>query len=291
MTSVPRRGGRVTAGASRRRLAPACVRGRRRVAGLLLAVCALPPAGAGCPPDRIDERVRVGTVIDGDTLALDDRRRIRLIGIDTPELGTDGAAHQPGAIEARNRLRQMIFTHQRQISLRFDRERTDRYGRLLAHAFFADGRNLTEQLLDSGSGSHLVIPPNTWRADCYAAASARARAARRGIWALPEYASVSTQDLGLHDQGFRVVRGRVTHVSSSASALWLNLAGNFAARVEHQDIRDFTGIDLKGLAGTDVELQGWVYVRKGQPRMRLRHPTALTILVRPPPSRGKQPLD
>ncbi len=275
-------GGSATAGAGRKRPAPARVRASRWLA-CLACILGIQVARADCPPDRIDERVRVSAVIDGDTLVLGDHRRVRLIGIDTPELGTDGGAHEAGALEARNRLRQLMFTHQWQISLRFDRERKDRYGRLLAHAFLADGRNLTEQLLETGSGSHLVVPPNTWQADCYASASARARTARNGIWALPEYAPVLVQDLGLREQGFRLVRGRVSHVSSSASAVWINLAGNFAARIEHQDIRDFAGVDLDGLAGADVELQGWVYVRKGQPRMRLRHPTALTILSRPLP--------
>lgn len=281
-------GGGTTAGASRRRPAPARV---WTCCGLACLTCILgiQAAWAGCPPDRIEERVRVSTVIDGDTLILDDRRRIRLIGIDTPELGTDGGAHEPGALEARNRLRQLMFTNHWQIGLRFDREREDRYGRLLAHAFLADGRNLTERLLETGSGSHLVVPPNTWQADCYAAASAHARIARNGIWALPEYAPVLVQDLGLREQGFRLVRGRVSHISRSASAVWINLAGNFAARIEHQDVRDFAGVDLAGLAGADVELQGWVYVRKGQPRMRLRHPTALTILSRPlPPEKSNR---
>jgi len=277
-------GGSATAGADRTRSAPARVWGCRWLA-CLACILGIQAACADCPPDRIDERVRVSAVIDGDTLALGDRR-LRLIGINTPELGTDGDAHEPGAIEARNRLRQVLFTNRWQIGLRFGRERKDRYGRLLAHAFLADGRNLTEQLLATGSGSHLVVPPNTWQADCYAAASARARVARNGIWALPAYAPVLAQNLGLHEQGFRLVHGRVSHVSRSASATWINLVGNFAARIEHQDAPDFAGVDLDSLAGADVELQGWVYVRKGQPRMRLRHPTALTILSGPLPSKG-----
>ena len=277
----------MTAGVGRRRPAPVCVWGCRWLTGIVLAL-GLQAARADCPPDRIDERVQVGAVIDGDTLVLGDRRHVRIIGVDTPELGTAGGAHEPGALEARNRLRQLIFTHQRQVSLRFDREREDRYGRLLAHIFFTDGRNLTEQLLETGSGTHLVVPPNTWQTDCYAAAAARARAARRGIWALPDYAPVPAQDLTLRDQGFRLVRGRVSRVNRSVSALWINLVGNFAARIEQQDIPEFTGVDLDGLVGAEVELQGWVYARKGQSRMRLRHPAALTILPRPLPPEGSR---
>ena len=156
---------------------------------------------------------------------------------------------EPGALIARDRLRQLLFSNQQQVQLRFDRERHDRYGRLLAHAFIADGRNLTELLLAEGAGAQLVVPPNTWQADCYRAAADTARGSRRGVWALPSHQTRPVETLDLHSEGFHVVSGRVTHVSESASAIWVNLAGNFALRIEREDLPQFQGFDLDALPG------------------------------------------
>lgn len=269
------------AGAGRQRLAPACVAALILLAGFVWSDGA--HAAPACVADRIDDRVRVSVVQDGDTLLLTDGRRLRLIGVNTPELGRDGRAAEAGAVAARDRLRQLLFMNEQQIQLRFDRERQDRYGRLLAHAFLHDGRNLTELLLAAGAGAQLVVPPNTWQADCYRAASDAARDQRRGVWASPSHQARSVNELTLRSEGFHVIRGRVTHVSHSASAVWINLAGNFALRVERGDLPHFQRVDLERLAGSHVEVHGGLYARNGQLRMPLRHPTALRILHAPSP--------
>lgn len=246
----------------------------------------LTPAGAQpCAADRIDERVRVSFVQDGDTLMLQDGRRLRLIGINTPELGKRDSGPQAGAIAARDRLRQLVFVNRQQLQLRFDQERQDRYGRLLAHAFFADGGNVVEQLLHEGAGTQLVVPPNIWQAGCYQQAARAARSQGRGIWALPEYRPTPAEHLTLRSEGFHILRGRVSHVSDSVTATWINLTGNVALRIERADLAQFRGVDFATLPGRDIEAQGWVQVRNGQPRMTLRHPAALDIAApRPAPA-------
>lgn len=276
------------AGAGRQRPAPAYV-----FLLLLLPVLGLTqPATAApaCAADHIDDQARVSLVQDGDTVLLADGRRVRLIGINTPELGRNGRGAEPGALAARDRLRQILFANQQALGLRFDQERHDRYGRLLAHAFLADGRNLTELLLAEGAGAQLVVPPNTWQADCYRAATDTARNARRGVWALPSHQPRPADSLDLRSEGFHVINGRVTHVSQSASAVWINLAGKFALRIEREDLPQFQGFDLDGLAGSDIEAQGWVYARNGELRMPLRHPAALRILRTASPSDARGPL-
>ena len=272
---------RFAAGAGRQRPAPACVAVLSLIAAFVWADSAA--AAPACAADRIDDRVRVSVVQDGDTLLLADGRRLRLIGVNTPELGRDGRAAEAGAVAARDRLRHLLFMNGQQIQLRFDRERQDRYGRLLAHAFLNDGRSLTELLLAEGTGAQLVVPPNTWQADCYRAASDAARTERRGVWALASHQARSVNELTLRSEGFHVIRGRVTHVSHSATAVWINLADNFALRIERADLPYFQAVDLERLAGRDVETHGWVYARNGQVRMPLRHPTALRILHAPSP--------
>ncbi len=276
---MPLAGDRTHTGAGRQRPAPV------RIWALLLTVATafvLPQAViAACSTDRIDERSRVTTVIDGDTLVLGDGRHLRLIGLNTPELGRNGKPSEPGAIAARDQLRALIFTNRQQVELRFDQERQDHYGRLLAHAFVADGRNITEQLLLAGAGSQLVVPPNTWQVSCYQAAVDDARRQRKGIWALDEYRPIAADQLDLRSEGFHLVRGRISHVSSDAKAVWLNFVGIFAARIDRRDLANFPGVDPEKLVGAEVEVQGWIQARKGRLSLRLRHPTALKIIARP----------
>jgi len=233
-----------------------------------------PPA---CPPDRIDTRVRVVRTLDGDTVVLADGRHLRLIGMDTPEMGHDGDPNQPYAVAARDRLRRLLFTHGRHLGLRFDQERHDHYGRLLAHAFLPDGTSVSASLLRAGLATQLVVPPNIWHARCNGAAEAAARKARRGLWSLARYQAQPSTRLPATTRGYRVVRGQVIHVGHSSHALWLDLNGNFGVRIEQTDLRYFRQ-PLEALLGKRVEVRGYVYARRGQLRMRVRYPSALERL-------------
>lgn len=246
---------------------------------------------AQCSADRIDEQVRSSLAYDGDTITLSDGRRLRLIGINTPELGRHGQPHQAGALAARDRLRQLIFSHQQRLDLRFDAEREDKYGRLLAHVYFSDGSNLVEQLLGEGTGSHIVIPPNTWQANCYQRASQSARQQRRGIWALADFQPTPVANLTLRSAGFHIVRGRVSHIGNSASSMWINFDGNFAVRIERHDLNQFNQLKFDSLIGHNVDVQGWLYTEQGQVRMHLRHPSAIEIINPPPPTTHRIPVE
>ncbi|HTL51167.1 MAG TPA: thermonuclease family protein [Planctomycetota bacterium] len=75
-------------------------------------------------------------VIDGDTIELENGLHVRLLGIDSPELGRYTAEVQPCALAARDRLTQLIGN--RPVRLEFTDDRIDRHGRLLAHIYTAD---------------------------------------------------------------------------------------------------------------------------------------------------------
>jgi endonuclease YncB( thermonuclease family) len=75
-------------------------------AAILLCVSAL--ARADCAADRIDELARVARVHDGDTVVLHDGRKLRLIGINTPELPREDSPGQPFAQEARAALATLL---------------------------------------------------------------------------------------------------------------------------------------------------------------------------------------
>lgn len=237
------------------------------------------PALADCPLERIDEAARADYVYDGDTLRLSDGRKLRFIGLNTPELGRDGAPDEPYAREARAYLGELLQAADYRLQLQIGRDPDDRYDRLLAHPALPDGTNLTERLLREGYATQLVVPPNTGLLDCYAAAEHSARAARRGIWALPAYQARATATLDDAARGFHILRGRIERVGRGKHTLWLNLEGRVAVKIAEEDFRYFAIESWEALAGREIEVRGWLNPRDdGSRRLRLRHPAALVIL-------------
>lgn len=239
-----------------------------------------PPAHAAavCAPDRIDAQVRVSHVIDGDTVVLGDGRHLRLIGVDTPELAHNGAPAQPFGSEARDRLRRLLAQHQNTLNLRYDNERQDHYGRLLAHVFLADGSSIEAWLQEQGLGTVLVVPPNDWNSVCYQSAEQGARQARRGIWSLPAYRVVEATQLGSVDEGFRLIAGRVRHIGNSRRSIWLDLEGGVALRIDRKDLPNFRAWQPQDQLGKRVQVRGWLHRDKDGSRMTVRHPAALQVL-------------
>lgn len=152
-------------------------------------------AAPGCAEPARGPLVLVERVIDGDTFDARDgdrRVRVRLIGIDTPELhdsakrqaqirrGWDAAVIARLARAAHAAARRLLDG--RRVRLEFDVERRDRYGRLLAYVW-QDDLLVNAELLRQGHARRLTIPPNVRYADRFGRLEAEARAGRRGLWA------------------------------------------------------------------------------------------------------------
>lgn len=249
--------------------------------GFLFLVTIIPSlataaGGPQCRTVNYHSQVRVKYVIDGDTVKLDTGDSLRLIGLDTPEIGHDGAADEPGARAAADYLKSLLPQHP-SVPVVFGVERHDRHGRLLGHLFLMDGTNIQALLLAGGYGTPLIIPPNLQFLDCYHAGATAAMDAYRGIWSNPEYQLMDARKLTPAIRGYHRIRGLVTHTGTSRSSLWLNMGKLLALRIVKSDLKYFTGIDLAGLAGKTVVARGLVYRRKGQSRIRIRHPVDLQI--------------
>jgi micrococcal nuclease len=68
------------------------------------------------------------------------------------------------------------------ISVEFDVEKRDRYGRLLGYVFLADGRMLNDEIISSGYASVLTIPPNVKYQERFLEAYRSARRSGLGLW-------------------------------------------------------------------------------------------------------------
>ena len=128
---------------------------------------------------------RVVRVVDGDTVKVQVRGRrpltVRYIGVDTPESVKPGEPVQCFAKQA-SEFNERLVTGRR-VRLRIGRERTDRYGRMLAYVYLLDGdRFVNAELVRRGYARTLEIPPNTDFADRFNRLERRARSEHRGLW-------------------------------------------------------------------------------------------------------------
>ena len=117
-------------------------------------------------------------VVDGDTLELTGAGKVRLIGIDTPEVygGVECYSREASAFAKR------VLPPGARVSYRAGTEAHDRYGRTLAYVWLADGSFLNALLVERGYATPLTIPPNDDYAPLFVRGARRARSHRRGLW-------------------------------------------------------------------------------------------------------------
>ena len=107
---------------------------------------------------------------------------IRLLGIDTPE------THHPTKPVGCYGPEASAFTKHlvtgRTVTLRYDRELHDRYGRFLAYVWLAGARPLfvNAELVRRGYARTYPFPPNTAHAALFAALERSAAVAGKGLW-------------------------------------------------------------------------------------------------------------
>jgi len=145
------------------------------------------------------QRTMATRVIDGDTIQAlygGVEKRIRLIGIDTPgsranrkakkdenmseqdlktiiEMGKKAKAYVNGLIK-RGDL----------ITIEFDVQKWDKYGRLLGYVYLSNGKMLNEEIVKAGYADVMTIPPNVKYKDIFSRAYKQAKEDKRGLWKL-----------------------------------------------------------------------------------------------------------
>jgi endonuclease YncB( thermonuclease family) len=142
-------------------------------AGAWIAALALLAAPLACGAETLTGRVV--HVADGDTITvLVDRERVkvRLAEIDAPERG------QPWGKRAQQALTEKIAGHVVQVETKFN----DRYGRRVGHVRYS-GRDINRELVREG---HAWVYLQWLHDETLLDDEAHARAARAGLWGLPE---------------------------------------------------------------------------------------------------------
>jgi endonuclease YncB( thermonuclease family) len=222
----------------------------------------------------------VQRVVDGDTLRLSDGRSVRMIGLNTPELGKKGRADEPFAVTARKRLEALVAASDGQLALLPGKESKDSYGRTLAHLYGADGVNLEAQMLAEGLGFQVAVAPNVDLVICQQTAERSARQAGLGVWRQSPVLKAEQ----ITTSGFAVLSGRVSKVQRNRGGVWIELQDSVVLRVAPNLLGQFDVAALERLKGKQIEARGWVVDRSrrgglkdGQARwlLPLTHPAML----------------
>ncbi len=212
------------------------------------------------------ETGRVVRVIDGDAVVLDTGQSVRLVGVEAPAFGRNGAPDEPHAAEARRRLEDMVLG--RRVRLYYSGLTRDRYDRALAHLCTEDRLGpvvwVNLELVSAGAVRVRVYPDTASGSDALFAAEAGAMAARRGLWARRAYAVKDARDLADTAPGFLILSGilgprRPGPFEDTACARSL-LGSEVMVTV---DLPAMAACDLE--TGQRVQVRGWY--REGRLRL------------------------
>ncbi|WP_407275678.1 thermonuclease family protein [Halothiobacillus sp. DCM-1] len=241
--------------------------------GFALGQCPLAGAEVACPaPGSAAESAVVAYVDDGDTVKLSDGRRVRLAGIDAPEVAHSAYNDRPATPAepfgeaSRAALQAILARSHNRLRVQPGAEGTDRYGREMAYLYTPGGQSIQQLLLADGLAMAVYMPPNLALADCLTATEQTARAARRGIWANAEYEPgiETARGIPADVQGAAIVRGQVVSVHQTRSTVWVNLEGRVALQIPARAWPSFAGVDFQRWRGKTLRARGWLVPDKNR---------------------------
>lgn len=275
---------------------------------IFLAVLAAPGIHGGgvafaseCLLEEDEATSVVASVIDGDTLVLEDGREVRLTGIQAPKLplGRPNFDAWPLADEARDAVADLALG--KRAMLRFGGAHMDRHKRVLAQVFIARENGgfdwLQKEILGRGLARVYTFSDNRACGEELLEAERAARGKALGIWANDFYDIRDAADVPvlLERIGrFELVEGRVTSAALVRGRLYLNFGDDyredFTVTVQERDVKLFgteepwasflagaEPADVRGLAGRRVRVRGWLDRYNG-PEMEATHPEQIEFV-------------
>ncbi|MDH3354076.1 MAG: thermonuclease family protein [Chromatiales bacterium] len=240
-----------------------------------------PPEGTAAEQLTIDSGngfYRVTRVIDGDTVVLENGNRVRLIGLNTPEVAHRNQPADPGGDVASDYLQELI--EGKLVRLEYGAERYDKYRRVLAHIFTKEGKNINAMILAEGFAHAVVKLPNVRLIDQYFSAESEARESGRGIWLLPQFKIYPIEAAKNFRNSFRRLRGVVKRTEEKRSAWMFYFKGGVKALLRKEHLAPFvrSGRAPQQLVGKLITIRGWVHQSKGAPLIRLYHPRMIETI-------------
>ncbi|OGG41600.1 hypothetical protein A2837_00200 [Candidatus Kaiserbacteria bacterium RIFCSPHIGHO2_01_FULL_46_22] len=138
------------------------------------------------PQESLTDSYEVLKVIDGDTIVVNKNgisETIRMIGVDTPETVHPSKAVQCFGVEASSQTKSWLVGQSVRLEIDSSQGERDKYGRMLAYVFRADGLFINQELIAKGFAYEYTYNlPYKYQAE-FKAAEEKARTDKQGLWA------------------------------------------------------------------------------------------------------------
>lgn len=217
---------------------------------------------------------RLKKVYDGDTILLTNGEKIRLLGIDTPEVEYRNSLPQAGGEQAKRWLIEKLAN--KKIRLLMDLEKKDKYGRLLAHIFTKNKEHINLELVKKGLASVNIHPPNLKFSEDLLKAQQQAEINKLGIWQYEEYQPKQLDQVNKTNyKGWQRIIAQIKSVHHTERYSYLKLSDIFSLKIAQKSIKLFP--KLENYIGKKVEVRGWINRNKDRYIMFIRHPSCLIL--------------
>jgi micrococcal nuclease len=218
----------------------------------------------------------VVTVYDGDTVKVRSdkgfERRVRLIGIDTPEISDTTDDTPLEALLAKRFTFHHIY--RKRVRLSYDQETEDKYGRLLAYVWTEDGL-FNDFILKEGFARVFLKFPFALK-NKFIHAQKEAQEQGRGFWHQESYPLITAQQVRDHIGTLNRVRFLCGRLTRSGDFLFLQAKyGDFAALIPEAYLSFFD--DIQRMKGRFIQVFGFVEEYKGQPQIMLFFPSQIGV--------------
>jgi micrococcal nuclease len=128
--------------------------------------------------------VRVTRVVDGDTIVLESGERVRLLGVNAPEVNHPKKPVEAFGKEAADFTRRMVEEKLVRLELDPNVPPRNKRSRTLAYVFLQDGTFLNAEIIKQGYGFAVTtFPPLKYEYD-FRKMEIEARENRRGLWSM-----------------------------------------------------------------------------------------------------------
>jgi endonuclease YncB( thermonuclease family) len=225
----------------------------------------------------------VSDIIDGVTIEVDDKTKVRLSGIWVP-WESDADPGEP--VRKAMALLKKVATD-RYVRLYQTRDdgagRMNRLGQSLAQVERDDGLWLQGILLYAGLATVMTSESNPEMAARMYAIEADARKRKAGLWADPRWGVLAPDQTRDYANQYRIVEGRVFSTAMRNNVFYINFSRDwrtdFTVMVPTDKRLAFAkqGINLMGLNGKTIRVRGWIRTQNG-PMIEITHPQQIEVV-------------
>lgn len=228
-------------------------------------------------------KVKVTDVIDGVTLEVDGKKKVRLAGVWVPW----DSPNEPGDNVKKAVTLLKKFAMGRMVRLYQTKKegegRSNRLGQLLAQVERDDGLWLQGALLYSGLGTVMTAPSNPEQAKRMYSVETEARKLKAGLWDDARWAVLDPDRAKDFVNEYRIVEGKVFSTAMKNNTFFINFSRDwktdFTVAVSSEKRFAFAKqhVNLMGLNGKTIRVRGWVRNYNG-PLIEISHPEQIEVL-------------